>query len=142
VPDAAPHGEAAGALIERGNGLARQRRVIEALAQVSAARALQPERFDANVNPGVPLLAANRSGEAGAHLRRVLAQRPERVPLRVALGQDCAAQGYAAEAESCFTRAFAPAPDGAKVLAVWTGLFWQRGRFAQAASACVCCAAA
>ena len=138
----ASDGEAAGALIGRGNGLVRQGRVAGAPEQVSAALALQPTRFEAPVNLGAPLLLANRSGAAETHLRRVFAQRPELVPLRVALGHAGAAQDYSAEVEPCCMRAFAPAPDNAKVLAAWTGLPRQRGWLAQAASACVCCAAA
>lgn len=135
VPDAASAGEAAGALIERGNALVRQGRVTDALELYFAAVQAQPGRFEAHANLGSLLLAADRFGEAEEHLRRALALRPEQAPLHVALGQACGAQGRAEEAESCFTRALALAPDDARALVAQAGLLRQRGRFAQAAEA-------
>jgi Flp pilus assembly protein TadD len=135
VPDAASAGEAAGALIERGNALVRQGRVADALESYSAAVRAQPDRFEAHANLGSLLLAAHRCGEAEAHLRRALALRPGQVPLHVALGQACAGQGRVAEAESCFMQALAFAPDDAHALVAWAGLLRQRGRFSQAADA-------
>jgi tetratricopeptide (TPR) repeat protein len=135
VPDAASAGEAAGALIERGNALVRQGRVAGALESYSAAVRAQPDRFEAHANLGSLLLAAHRFGEAEAHLRRALSLRPGQVPLHVALGQACAEQGRVAEAESCFTRALALAPDDANALVAWAGLLRQHGRFQQASDA-------
>lgn len=136
--EAASRGDAASALIERGNEWVRQGRVAEALEQYSAALALQPERFEAHANLGSLLLAVDRFGEAEAHLRSALGLRPEQVPLHVALGQACSAQGRATEAESCFMHALALAPDDANALVAWAGLLRQRGRFAQAAEAYRC----
>jgi Tfp pilus assembly protein PilF len=133
--EATSGGDAASALIERGNEWVRQGRVANAIEEYAAALALQPGRFEAHANLGSLLLAASRFGEAETHLRSALALRPEQVPLHVALGHACSAQGHAVEAESCFMRALALAPDDANALVAWAGLLRQRGRFTQAAEA-------
>jgi len=135
MPDVATAGDAAGALIDRGNALVRRGRVADALELYFAAVQTQPGRFEAHANLGSLLLAANRFGEAEAHLRCALALRPDQAPLHVALGQACSAQGRAAEAESCFMRALAIAPDDAGALVARAGVLRQRGQFAQAAEA-------
>lgn len=135
VPDVTTAGDAAGALIDRGNALVRLGRVADALELYFAAVQAQPGRFEAHANLGSLLLAAHRFGEAETHLRRALVLRPEQAPLHVALGQACSAQGRAAEAESCFMRALALSPDDTQVLVAWAGALRQGRRFEQAAEA-------
>lgn len=130
-PPATPGG-AADKLIERGNALVRAGQTEAALAQYTAALALQPERFEAHANLGALLLAMRRHAEAEAHLRTALAVRTRQAPLHLALGQACAAQGRADEAETHFRRALEIDTGNDAAALALGGVLRKRGQFARA----------
>ncbi len=104
----------AAAHVTRGNALARQQRLADALECYRCALALRPAMFEAHANLGSALVALGRFAEAEPHLLQALAERPDQAPLHSILGVAYASRGQLTEAETCLRRALAIAPDDAE----------------------------
>jgi predicted O-linked N-acetylglucosamine transferase (SPINDLY family) len=116
----------------RGDRLADQGRLLDALRSYEQALRLAPQLVEARINAGLTLSAMGKHGDALATLQRAAAERPDLAPAHLALGDAQREAGDLAVAEASYRRALELAPRLVGALCNLGATLRRRGRLAEA----------